>query len=93
MGRFTLGIAVERVGTDCLLRLCTLGALGGTVLYVAGPVQASLPGLVLAGRALAPVFPTLIARGAERVGGAVVVHAVGFKVAAGMLGSVAVPAL
>ncbi|MBV9749788.1 MAG: hypothetical protein JO157_13345 [Acetobacteraceae bacterium] len=92
-GRFVLGVAVERVGADRLLRLCTLGALGGTVLFVAGPVQASLPGLMLAGLALAPVFPTLIARGPERVGATVAAHAIGFKVAAGMLGSAAVPAL
>jgi fucose permease len=91
-GRFALGAVVARVGADRMLRCCTIAALVGAGLFAADLPSVSTPGLVLAGLALAPVFPTLIARGPERVGTAIATHAVGIKVAAGMLGSTAIPA-
>ena len=92
-GRFALGAIVDRVGADRMLRGCTVTALGGAALFAVGPTSASSPGLVLAGLALAPVFPTLVARGPDRVGAGIAAQAVGVKIAAGMLGSTAVPAL
>lgn len=55
--------------------------------------QVGLGGLVIAGIALAPIFPTLISRTSVRLPPAVALHAVGFKVSAAMLGAAAVPFL
>jgi fucose permease len=47
--------------------------------------------LVLAGIGLAPVFPCLMTRTPARLGKGLSAHAVGFQVAAAMIGAAAVP--
>jgi fucose permease len=90
-GRVALGAIAERIGLDRLVRLGTSGALLGALLFASGPPSAAYVGLVLAGLSLAPIFPTLISRTADRLPPAVALHAVGFKVTASMLGSAALP--
>ena len=91
LGRIVLGAAVDRIGADRLVRVGTIGALGGVVLFAAGPAPLALAGLVTTGLALAPIFPTLISRSSTRLSPDVAVHAVGLKVSAAMLGSASVP--
>ncbi|MBV9077609.1 MAG: MFS transporter [Methylobacteriaceae bacterium] len=90
-GRVLLGAAVDVIGADRLVRLGTLGTLAGALLFAAGPAPLAYLGLVLAGLALAPIFPTLISRTAERLAPDIAIHAVGFKVSAAMVGSAALP--
>lgn len=93
LGRIALGAMVERIGPDRLVRAGTVGALGGAVLFAAGPPAAAYIGLVLSGVSLAPIFPTLISRTADRLPPEVAIHAVGMKVAAAMIGAAALPIL
>jgi fucose permease len=51
------------------------------------------PALALLAFALAPIYPTLMARTPARLGAAAAVHAVGFQVAAAMTGVAVLPAL
>ena len=91
--RFLLGVAVERVGADRLLRAATIGVVAGCAAYAALPVRLAGCGLVLAGVSLAPIYPTLIARAPERLGAAIALHAIGFKSSAATTGAASVPAL
>lgn len=93
LGRIVLGAVVDRFGPDRMVRLCTFGALLGATLFAAGPPLLGLGGLMVAGIALAPIFPTLISRTSVRLPPAVALHAVGFKVSAAMLGAAALPFL
>lgn len=92
-GRIAFGAVVERIGPDRLVRAGTVGALAGAVLFAAGPPVAADIGLVLSGVSLAPIFPTLISRTADRLPPEVAIHAVGMKVAAAMTGAAALPIL
>ncbi len=90
-GRITLGAIVERVGSDRLVRLATVGALAGSGLFALGGPGGGAVGLVIAGFWLAPIFPTLISRTAGRLPPGVAAHAVGFKISAAMVGVAVVP--
>lgn len=93
VGRFMLGAAIDRFGADRLLRCSTILTVVGSLIFaLAGGFWAAI-GLILAGLALAPVFPTLMARAPERLGPSVALHAIGFKVSAAMVGGAAFPAL
>jgi fucose permease len=87
-GRFGLGAVVGWVGPTRMVRLCTAATLAGALLFALG---AAKPGLVTAGLALAPIFPTLIARMSDRLGPSVALHAIGFMVSAAMAGVGALP--
>jgi fucose permease len=91
VGRVALGALVGRIGSDRLVRFGTGGALAGALLFAAGPPVVGYAGLVLAGLSLAPIFPTLISRTADRIPPDLALHAVGFKVSASMIGSAALP--
>lgn len=93
VGRIAFGATVERIGPDRLVRAGTVGALAGAILFAAGPPVAAYLGLVLSGVSLAPIFPTLISRTADRLPPEVAIHAVGMKVAAAMIGAAALPIL
>jgi fucose permease len=91
-GRFLLGMIVDRVGPDVSLRLATLGAVVGTVLFAASGGVVGRSGLLLTGLSLAPMYPTLMARTPARLGEGAAAHAVGFQVSAATLGGAALPA-
>jgi fucose permease len=92
-GRVVLGFVVDRVGPDRLLRVTTVTAVAGAVLFASSGGPLGRLGLVLLGASLAPIFPTLMSRTPARVGQHLAPHAVGFQVGAATLGSAAVPAL
>lgn len=92
IGRLVLGVVMDRFGPDRLLRLATVGAVIGVLLFSWGEGPFGSLGLLLLGASLAPMFPTLMARTPARVGADVAHHAVGFQVSAATLGSTLVPA-
>ncbi|MGG5812101.1 MFS transporter [Falsiroseomonas sp. CW058] len=89
-GRIALGFVIDRVGADRMLRLSGPAAAAGAGLFALG---LGAPALALLAFALAPVYPTLMARTPARLGAAAAVHAVGFQVAAAMTGVAVLPAL
>jgi fucose permease len=91
-GRILSGLIVERVGIDRLVRYCLLGAGSGALLFATRPtVGAEFLGLAVAGLGLAPVFPCLMSRTPRRLGTQLSAHAIGFQVAAAMIGAAVVP--
>ena len=93
VGRFVLGAAADRLGADRLLRYSTIAIVVGTFAFALVPGLWGVLGLIVTGLALAPVFPTLMARAPERLGPSVALHAIGFKVSAAMVGGAAFPAI
>ena len=93
LGRFLLGMAIQRVGADRLLRAATFAIIAGTLCIAVAPGLWAALGLVIAGLAAAPVFPTLMARAPDRLGAAIALHAIGFAISAAMLGGAVLPAL
>lgn len=91
-GRVLAGAIAPRVDPDALVRTAVLAAAGGAALFALAPGLAGRLGLVLLGLALAPVYPTLVARTPARTG-ALSAHAVGFQVGAAQLGAGVLPAL
>lgn len=93
-GRMLAAAAGGRLADARLLRLVLLLATLGTVLILAGrgPLIVGA-GLLLAGLACGPVFPTLIAATPARVGTAHAANAVGFQIAASALGLSIIPGL
>ena len=91
-GRVVSGALASRLAANALLRIGTIGALGGALLiwwdpgFGAGPV-----GLAALGFALAPIFPTLIAETPARLGPPHATSAIGFQVAGAYLGVAAIP--
>lgn len=90
-GRIGLGFVVDRIGPDRLLRLLAPVACLATLAFASG--LADLPALALLGLALAPIYPTVMARTPARLGAAAAAQAVGLQVAAAMLGVAVLPAL
>jgi fucose permease len=88
-GRIGLGFVVDRIGPDRLLRLAVPVAVLAAMAFALG--LADRLALVLLAAALAPVYPTLMARTPARLGAALSVHAIGFQVAAAMAGVAALP--
>ncbi|HEX8438118.1 MFS transporter [Archangium sp.] len=91
-GRVLLGLIVERVGTVRLLRLSTLAAVAGALLFALPQVPPAL-GLSVLGFALAPIFPGMMAETPRRIGAEAAAHAVGFQVSAATLGVALVPSV
>jgi fucose permease len=92
-GRVTMGFVVDRVGADRLVRLAVPAAAIAASLFAFGPRAAGLPTLGLLAAALAPIYPTLMARTPARLGAAAAAHAVGFQVAAATLGVAVLPGM
>ncbi|MBK1660557.1 MFS transporter [Paracraurococcus ruber] len=93
IGRVVLGFVVDRMGPDRLV----LRAVLASALFSAGfallPGGAGIACAALLAVALAPLYPTLMARTPARLGAAAAAHAVGFQVAAATLGAGTLPAL
>jgi fucose permease len=94
-GGRVLGAAVaSRVPAGVLVRRCLLLVGVGLALLAAGLAPAlDVVGLVAAGAAAGPVFPTLIASTPARVGTAHADNAIGFQIAAAALGQSLIPSL
>jgi fucose permease len=93
-GRVLFGFVVEHIGIDRLLRGSTVTAvLGALILTLSSSAIGSLVGLVLIGVALAPIYPCMMTRTPQRLGRSLAAHAIGFQVAAAMLGAAALPSI
>ncbi|MDB5386054.1 MAG: putative transporter [Planctomycetaceae bacterium] len=91
-GRIIFGLIADQVGIDRLLRFSILGVIVGALLFAAPwGAEAAFMGLILAGFGLAPVFPCLMTRTPQRLGGALSAHAVGFQMGAAMIGVAVIP--
>jgi fucose permease len=93
LGRVLFGALVPRIATDRLLRVCMLVCiLAAGLIWVNIPVVSWLA-LALLGLAFAPIFPVLIAETPMRLGHAQAANAIGWQVAAAVVGGAALPAL
>lgn len=93
-GRVLSGFVLGFLAADRLLRLCIAGMGAGAALLWLQPTPAlGFLGLGLIGFGAAPVFPTLIATTPARLGETHTANAVGFQVAASVLGYAALPSL
>jgi fucose permease len=90
VGRILSGFVVEWMGPVRMLRLSTVLAVVGALLFALPALPPAL-GLGLLGFALAPIFPALMSETPRRVGSDVAAHAVGFQVSAATLGVAALP--
>jgi fucose permease len=93
-GRLISGVIVGFAPVRRVLRFSILGILAGASLIwadLANPV--SFAGLALIGLSCAPVFPSLIAATPARLGSEHAANAVGFQIAAAVLGQALLPAL
>lgn len=88
-GRLGLGFVVDRIGADRVLRLLSPLAVLAAVVFALG--LADFVALALMALALAPIFPTLMARTPARVGAAATAQVVGLQVAAATLGVAVLP--
>jgi fucose permease len=86
---------IAGIGTmRMLLRACMVGqALGAMLLWINLTPLLSFLGLALIGLASAPIFPSLIATTPDRLHKTHVANAVGFQIAAAVLGQSLLPAL
>jgi fucose permease len=94
VGRLLFGTVADRFGIDRLLRLSTLTAVFGTVLFawnLSRPMSAVA--LALSGLGLAAIYPCMMTRTPQRLGKALAAHAIGFQVSAATLGAAALPSL
>lgn len=89
-GRLALGFVLDRIGADRVLRLLTPVALLAMLAFALG--IADLVALAVCALALAPIFPTVMARTPARVGPALAAQAVGVQVAAATIGVAVIPA-
>lgn len=93
IGRVALGFVVDRLGPDRLLRAAVLAMVAAAAGVALLPMGADLAAVSLLAVALAPIYPTLMARTPARLGASAAAHAVGFQVAAATLGAGLLPAL
>jgi fucose permease len=92
VGRVLFGTAVGVASIDALLRACLIAlVVGAALIWLNVAPLLSFLGLALAGLALAPIFPSLIATTPARLGAAHTANAVGFQVAGAVLGGALVP--
>lgn len=94
VGRVISGLVVEFVSVHRLLRVCIAGiAAGAGLIWIGGSSFLSFAGLGLMGLASAPVFPSLISATPARLGEVHTANAVGFQIAAAVLGQSLLPSL
>lgn len=94
VGRIVFGAIINTFGSDRVLRLSMLLAVVGACLFWwAVHDWMMFIGLALLGFALAPIFPTLIARTPSRAGSTAAPHAIGFEVSAANIGVAILPGL
>jgi fucose permease len=93
-GRIAAGFVAGRVPVRRLLRVCIVGLVLGAVLVWSDVADAvSFAGLALLGLFAAPVFPSLIAATPARLDPSHTANAIGFQIAAAVLGQSLVPTL
>jgi len=92
-GRLLLGAALDRVGATRMVRMGSIVAVVGTTCFAVGQGAVAALGLVLAGFALAPIFPTLVAQSAGRFPRVDLARVIAICVACAILGSAVVPYL
>ena len=93
-GRLLGAALVSRLGPRVLLRSTMVLLAAGLALFAAGLSPSSdLAGLVIAGAAAGPIFPTLIAQTPGRLGARHAANAVGFQIAAAALGQALWPSV
>lgn len=91
-GRLLSGFVVNHVPLRRLLRFCILGiALGAVLMWLDLTNLLSFVGFALIGLCCAPIFPSLIATTPQRLGETHTANAVGFQIAAGVLGLALLP--
>jgi fucose permease len=94
LGRFFFGGIVAAIGVQRLLQACLLGVLVGLgVLWIAGAPWVAFVAMALLGVVQAPVYPALVTLTPSQFGSTHTANAVGFQVAAGVVGGAGVPAL
>ena len=93
VGRLIFGFVAESRAAGWLLRLCLVGiGVGATLIWLNAATLLSFFGLALMGLASGPVFPSMIAETPRRLGAAHTANAVGYEIAASMLGASLLPA-
>ncbi len=94
VGRICSAMLAGRVAVNRLLRCCIAGqAAGALLIWLNLSTASSFFGLGLIGLASAPIFPTLIASTPGRLPQNHLANAVGFQIAAAVLGQSLLPAL
>ncbi len=91
LGRVAMGLVVDLIGADRLVRIAVVVAAVAALGFALAPRDAGLVALALLAVALSPLFPTLVARTPARLGAATAMHAVGFQVAAATVGVAVLP--
>lgn len=93
-GRIGAALVANRISPQRLLRGCILGQIIGALLLWGNLSRlSSFLGLALIGLASAPIFPSLIATTPTRLGQQHTANAVGFQIAAAVLGLSLLPSL
>jgi fucose permease len=93
-GRLLSGVVVKFISVRLLLRFCIIGILfGATLIWLNITPLLGFSGLALMGLSSAPIFPSMIASTPERLGAAHTANAVGFQIAAAVLGQSLLPSL
>jgi fucose permease len=93
-GRLLGAALVAHIGSRLLLRSAMALLVAGLALFAASLAPSwDLAGLVIAGTAAGPIFPTLIAQTPGRLGERHAVNAVGFQIAAAALGQALWPSV
>ena len=94
LGRIASAMIAGRISSLSLLRCCIAGqATGALLVWLNFSASTSFGGLALMGLASAPIFPTLIASTPDRIASAHLANAVGFQIAAAVLGQSLLPSL
>jgi fucose permease len=94
LGRLLSGAAAGFVSNDKLVLFGIVGmAVGAALIWSNVTTDLAFVGLGLMGLASAPVFPSLIAATPARLGPANTANAVGFQIAAAVLGQSFLPAM
>jgi len=92
-GRIALALLGDRVAPARLLDVSVLGGLAGTLAFsLLPPPVAALVALPCLGAALAVFVPVLLYLTPRRIGSAAAPRAIGYQVAAGMIGGAVLPA-
>jgi fucose permease len=94
VGRILLGLVVDRLPVEPLVRVCMLGAVLGAVVFWWAPLPwVGVVGLIVIGLCLSPLFPVLTSATPQRLGTGLATDALGYQMTAVRLGLAAFPAL
>jgi fucose permease len=91
LGRVVFGALALRFSLTALLRAGLIGAPLAAAIIWFDPASLGFLGLAPLGFSLAPIYPLLISGTPRRMGPGQAVHAIGLQVAAGYLGTAALP--